>query len=172
LPEDIVGQIARKGIRNSHLTAIAPTGTISLLAGNISGGMEPVFEFMLTRRILDRQGHYQAFDLEDYAHRLWRTRVDSVQGLPGQFVTTRSLSPRSQLLMQSVLQPFVDNAISKTITVPHNYPFDAFQDLYRFAWRLGLKGCTTFRPGLKRGAVLSPRTNMDQAADKCCFTPS
>jgi len=168
LPEDIIRQIDRKGIRNSHLTAIAPTGTISLLAGNISSGMEPVFEFMLTRNILDRQGHYQAFELEDYAHRLWRAQGDSVQDLPGHFVTTKSLSPRSQLSMQGALQPFVDNAISKTITVPHDYPFDEFQDLYRFAWRLGVKGCTTFRPGLKRGAVLSPRTSTETAADKCC----
>jgi len=157
LPQDIVGQIAQKGIRNSHLTAIAPTGTISLLAGNISSGIEPVFDFKLTRPVLDRHSEYRKFRLEDYAHSLWREQGHSPEELPEYFISAQTLSPRSQILMQSALQPFVDNAISKTINVPHNYPFEAFEELYHLAYQRGLKGCTTFRSGAGRDAVLSSR---------------
>jgi len=168
LPEDIFDRIAAGGIRNSHLTAIAPAGTISLLAGNVSSGIEPVFGFGLIRKVLDRRGDYQTFELEDYAHRLWRNRGHASETLPEWFVTAHSLSPGSQLLMQSALQPFVDNAISKTITVPHDYPYEAFEDLFHLAWRLGLKGCTTYRPGAERGAILSPRNGTGTVADACC----
>jgi len=172
LPEDITAQIAARGIRNSHLTAIAPTGTISLLAGNISSGIEPVFDFSLKRRVLDRQARHRTFELQDYAWRLWCDHGRDEAKLPVAFVSAQELSPRSQLLMQSALQTYVDNAISKTITVPHDYPFAAFQDLYEFAWKQGLKGCTTFRQGTDRGNILSSRTGDRAAADACCFDRS
>jgi ribonucleoside-diphosphate reductase alpha chain len=168
MPEDIVAAIAARGIRNSHLTAIAPTGTISLLAGNVSSGIEPVFDFTWSRQVLDRQGHLQNFELEDYAHRLWCDQGHNAMELPEPFATAQTVSPRAQLLMQSALQAFVDNAISKTVMVPHDYPFEEFRNLYQMAWQQGLKGCTTFRIGTERGEVLSPRSDPDQAADACC----
>ncbi|MDT8399616.1 MAG: adenosylcobalamin-dependent ribonucleoside-diphosphate reductase [Pseudomonadales bacterium] len=155
LPAGIRRQIATDGIRNSHLLAIAPTGTISLLAGNISSGIEAVFAFTMTRRILDRQGNYQLFELEDHAYRQWREAAGDAAQLPAQFITAQQVSPRDQLRMQSALQKHVDSAISKTITVPGDFPFADFRDLYLFAFEHGLKGCTTYRPDTPRGEVLS-----------------
>ena len=156
LPDVIRDGIARHGIRNSHLTAIAPAGTISLLAGNISSGVEPVFDFRFRRKILNRQGTHDTFDLEDYAVRLWRERHAGATELPDYFVRAGELTPRAHLEMQAVLQPWVDSAISKTINVPEDYPFEAFQNLYLEAYRHGLKGCTAFRPNAITGQVLSP----------------
>jgi ribonucleoside-diphosphate reductase alpha chain len=154
LPDDIRTGIAAHGIRNSHLTAIAPTGTISLLANNISSGIEPVFGLHYTRNVLDRAGSYRQFEVEDPAWRAWRDAAGDGQALPEAFVTARDLPPLAHLDMQAALQPFVDNAISKTINVPEDFPFDAFRALYIEAFRRGLKGCTLFRPNPVRGAVL------------------
>jgi ribonucleoside-diphosphate reductase alpha chain len=155
LPEDFRDDIGKHGIRNSHLIAIAPTGTISLLANNISSGIEPVFHFRHQRKVLNRQGEYETFDLEDYAYRAWCSLGNDPENLPETFVDALSLSPEAHLGMQACLQPFVDNAISKTINVPEDFAFDEFQGLYRQAFDLGLKGCTTFRPNPTRGEILS-----------------
>ncbi|MEN8108186.1 MAG: adenosylcobalamin-dependent ribonucleoside-diphosphate reductase [Pseudomonadota bacterium] len=172
LPEDIRCGIAEHGIRNSHLTAIAPTGTISLLANNVSSGIEPVFDFRFSRKVLNRDGEYVRFDLEDYAFRAWRQQGGDTADLPAEFVNARSLSPAAHLEMQAVLQPCVDSAISKTINVPEDYTFDDFQDLYRLAWDSGLKGCTTFRTNPVTGEILSSETDVAQAGMErdahCC----
>jgi ribonucleoside-diphosphate reductase alpha chain len=169
LPEPLRGRIAAHGIRNSHLTAIAPNGTISLLAGNVSSGIEPVFDFSYRRRVLDRSGEYRAFDIDDYAWRLWN---QSEGGAPPEvFVDARSLSPDDHLRMQAALQPYVDNAISKTINVPQDYSFEDFLSLYEQAYRLGVKGCTTFRPTPLRGEILLPGQAGDESAQPpahCC----
>jgi ribonucleoside-diphosphate reductase alpha chain len=157
LPESLRDRIRQHGIRNSHLTAIAPTGTISLLANNISSGLEPVFGFRFDRRVLDRDGQYRLFELEDFAHRCWRQQGRSPQELPASFVRAHDLEPSAHLEMQAALQPFVDNAISKTVNVPESCPFEAFRSLYRSAWEKGLKGCTTFRPNPVTGAILDSR---------------
>jgi ribonucleoside-diphosphate reductase alpha chain len=154
LPEDIRSGIAEHGIRNSHLTAIAPTGTISLLADNVSSGIEPVFDFRFSRKVLDRDGEYQCFDLEDHASRVWRERGNDTVDLPAEFVDARSLPPAAHLEMQAALQPFVDSAISKTINVPEDLAFDEFRGLYRSAWNHGLKGCTVFRSNPVTGEIL------------------
>ena len=164
LPDDIRDGIARHGIRNSHLTAIAPTGTISLLANNVSSGLEPVFAFEHRRRILAADGQYRAYALEDYAWRLWRQRHGEAER-PPTFVDVNALRPADHLRMQAAIQPYVDNAISKTINVPADYPFEAFRDIYRQAWRLGLKGCTTYRPNPVTGAVLEAPETADR---HCC----
>ncbi|HEX9803166.1 MAG TPA: adenosylcobalamin-dependent ribonucleoside-diphosphate reductase [Gammaproteobacteria bacterium] len=153
LPEAIREGIARYGIRNSHLTAIAPTGTISLLADNVSSGIEPVFAYRFSRRILEPDGTPSIHEVSDYAYRRWR-KCFGPAPLPATFVEARSLSPFDHLKMQAALQPFVDNAVSKTINVPRDYPFDKFKALYREAYQLGLKGCTTFRENPVSGAVL------------------
>jgi ribonucleoside-diphosphate reductase alpha chain len=156
LPADIRDAIAKHGIRNSHLTAIAPTGTISLLADNVSSGVEPVFDFRHSRRLLDIDGSYRRFDVEDYAHARWRGFAGGRAGrLPRAFVGALELAPRDHLAMQAALQPYVDGAISKTINVPQDYAFQAFSELYELAYRDGLKGCTTFRPNPVTGEILS-----------------
>ena len=123
LPEDIRDGIAGYGIRNSHLLAIAPTGTISLLAGNVSSGIEPIFAASYTRKVLVENGTAKDFVLTDYALRRWRERSGQTKGLPDGFVTASELSARAHIAMQAALQPFVDNSISKTINVPSDYPF-------------------------------------------------
>ncbi len=166
LPRDIQDDIARHGLRNSHLTAIAPTGTISLLANNISSGLEPIYEYSYTRRVLERDGRYTEHELNDYALRLWRER-HSKEKLPATFVDTRSLTPTAHLGMQAALQPFVDNSISKTINVPRDYRFDDFKEIYEQAYHMGLKGCTTFRPNPVTGEVLRGEGN-GESAPHCC----
>lgn len=156
LPEDIRQGIEKHGIRNSHLTSIAPTGTISLFAGNISSGLEPIFAFSYVRRV--RTGHGdETMEQEvcDYAYRLYRDEYHGdVNRLPAYFVTTDMITPREHVDMQAALQPYVDSSISKTINVPTDFPFEQFQDIYMYAYERGLKGCTTFRPNEKMMGVL------------------
>jgi ribonucleoside-diphosphate reductase alpha chain len=169
LPAVIREAIFEHGIRNSHLTAIAPAGTISLLANNISSGIEPVFDYRYRRRIRSKQGESRDFDTDDYAWRLWQ-RTRSGEALPDSFVTAYALSPRAHLEMQAALQPCVDSAVSKTINVPAGFEFSAFDQIYRDAWRLGLKGCTTFRPNEITGSILSSSEEpfADEAGAGCC----
>ena len=166
LPPDIQQDIAQYGLRNSHLTAIAPTGTISLLANNISSGLEPVYEYSLTRRVLELDGTYTEHELTDFALRLWR-ELRGRENLPAVFADTRSLAPSAHLGMQAALQPFVDNSISKTINVPRDYRFDDFKEIYTQAHHMGLKGCTTFRPNPVTGEVLRGG-GMGESAPHCC----
>ena len=172
MPKDIYDAIASNGIRNSHLTAIAPTGTISLLANNISSGIEPVYDFSHSRRVLELDGTYATYELTDYAYYLWQGKNSARVRLPSQFVDAQELSPSTHLDMQAALQPYVDNAISKTINIPENYLFEDFRSLYELAFEKGLKGCTTFRPNAVTGAVLStgePMSKTDsQHTPHCC----
>jgi ribonucleoside-diphosphate reductase alpha chain len=156
LPADIRDGTARHGIRNSHLLAIAPTGTISLLAGNVSSGIEPVFAPDYQRTVLDANAGPRRFLLTDYAVRLWREQAGRSDGMPDTLVTAAALPIEAHLAMQTVLQAFVDNSISKTINVPTETSFADFAPIYRLAYDKGLKGCTTFRPTPTTGAVLAP----------------
>jgi ribonucleoside-diphosphate reductase alpha chain len=166
LPGDIQDGIARFGLRNSHLTAIAPTGTISLLANNVSSGLEPVYEFNYMRRVLELDGSYSEHKLTDYALRLWRERHGDDK-LPAAFVDTHALAPAAHLAMQAALQPHVDNSISKTINVPRDYRFDDFKEIYERAYDMGLKGCTTFRPNPVTGEILRGET-AEETGPHCC----
>jgi ribonucleoside-diphosphate reductase alpha chain len=165
LPDDIQRGIAESGIRNSHLLAIAPTGTISLLAGNVSSGLEPIFAASYHRKILDEAGIPRDFLLTDYALGLWK--AGARKDLPNEFVTAADLPARAHLDMQAVLQAFVDNSISKTINVPETYSFQDFKRIYDLAYDMGLKGCTTFRPNPVTGTVLSEERSGSQAPH-CC----
>ncbi|MCB1877122.1 MAG: adenosylcobalamin-dependent ribonucleoside-diphosphate reductase [Chromatiales bacterium] len=162
LPEDIREAIEEHGIRNSHLLAIAPTGTISLLAGNVSSGIEPVFADHQVRKVLLPDSGNRSLTLEDYACRLWR-QAPRRCAVPPAYADALSLEPRAHLAMQAALQPYVDNAISKTINIPADYPFEAFREVYERAWRMGLKGCTTYRPNDVTGSVLE-----SGSASHCC----
>jgi len=148
--------VRRSGIRNGCLTSIAPTGTISLLAGNVSSGIEPVFDFVHRRHVLDKSGAPHEELVEDYAHALFRRQFGPSAPLPESFVRAGDLSAHEHLEMQAALQPHVDSAISKTINCPEDISFDAFKDVYLEAHALGLKGCTTYRPNPVTGAVLAP----------------
>jgi ribonucleoside-diphosphate reductase alpha chain len=158
LPAALRGKIARSGIRNSHVLAIAPTGSISLLAGNVSSGLEPIYA-PAWRRTLTTPSGPQEFDLADAAVAAWRARTGD-DSLPPAFVSAHELSIEDHLRMQAALQPFVDNAISKTVTVAEACPFEDFARAYEQAYDLGLKGCTLYRPNAVTGAVLqaSPKT--------------
>jgi ribonucleoside-diphosphate reductase alpha chain len=166
LPGDIQDGIARFGLRNSHLTAIAPTGTISLLANNVSSGLEPVYEFNYVRRVLELDGSHTEHNLTDCALRRWHEGHGDGK-LPAAFVDTRSLAPEAHLAMQAALQPHVDNSISKTINVPRDYRFDDFKEIYERAYDMGLKGCTTFRPNPVTGEILRGETGQE-TGPHCC----
>jgi ribonucleoside-diphosphate reductase alpha chain len=167
LPEEIQEAIAAHGIRNSHLLAVAPTGTISLLAGNVSSGLEPIFAASYAREVLTGDGTVQEFLLTDFAIDLWRAGKGA--GTPAGFVTAAELPVTAHLTMQAALQPFVDNSISKTINVPERYPFDEFKRIYDLAYDQGLKGCTTFRSNPVTGAILSQDATGDEAPHCCVF---
>ncbi|MEJ2521255.1 MAG: adenosylcobalamin-dependent ribonucleoside-diphosphate reductase, partial [Gammaproteobacteria bacterium] len=155
LPAPVRDAVAAAGLRNGHLTAIAPAGTISLLAGNVSSGVEPVFDATQRRRVLDADGRYREFDIPDLGVALWRSRSGD-DSLPPGFVTARELAPEAHLAMQAALQPWVDAAISKTVNLPADAPPDTVARIYTQAWRLGLKGCTAFRPNPVTGEILAP----------------
>jgi ribonucleoside-diphosphate reductase alpha chain len=156
LDADVRKAIGRNGIRNGCLTSIAPTGTISLFAGNISSGIEPVFDFKMRRRILDASGKAYEDILEDFAHAEYVRNGGNPDVLSEAFVTAGELTPREHLRMQAAVQAHVDSSISKTINCPESISFDAFMSVYREAYELGLKGCTTYRPNPVTGAVLTP----------------
>jgi ribonucleoside-diphosphate reductase alpha chain len=155
LDSDVREAIAANGIRNGCLTSIAPTGTISLLAGNVSSGIEPVFDFVYHRRVLGDGQTAVEETVEDHAYRVFRAKSEEGSPLPEAFVTAEALSPGEHIAMQAALQPYVDSAISKTINCPEDISFEQFQDIYSKAYELGLKGCTTYRPNAVTGAVLS-----------------
>jgi ribonucleoside-diphosphate reductase alpha chain len=155
LDDDVRDAIAKHGLRNGLLTSIAPTGTISLFAGNVSSGIEPVFSFDHTRHILQPDGTRKSVQIADFAYRAYREMFGDKE-LTTAFVDSSQLSPRDHLVMQAAAQKYIDSSISKTINCREDIPFDEFQDIYRLAYETGCKGCTTYRPSVMRGAVLEP----------------
>ncbi|MDE0416167.1 MAG: hypothetical protein OXI95_04410 [bacterium] len=154
LDRDVREAIAANGIRNALLTSIAPTGTISLFADNISSGLEPVFAFSYTRNVLMPDGTRRSEEVTDYALRLWRRMRGESAPLPDYFVDAQGLRPADHIRMQAAVQEYIDSSISKTINVPEDIAFEDFKDVYLEAYRLGCKGCTTYRPNDVTGAVL------------------
>jgi len=154
LDEDVRDLIAQHGIRNALLTSIAPTGTISLVADNVSSGIEPVFAHSYTRKVREPDGSIREEEVSDHAVRLFRTMFGAETELPDYFVTAQDLSPAEHVRMQAAVQHFVDSAISKTVNVPEDIPFEAFQEVYLDAYRSGCKGCATYRPNAITGSVL------------------
>jgi len=153
LPEDVRSAIGRYGIRNALLNSIAPTGTISLLADNVSSGIEPVFAFSYVRHVLQPDGSKREESVEDHAFRLWRA-VKGNEPPSDVFVDAQTLSPADHLAMQAAAQQFVDSSISKTINLPRDISFEAFKGVYEEAYARNCKGCTTYRPNEVTGAVL------------------
>lgn len=155
LSADIRERISRSGIRNGLITSIAPTGTISLLAGNVSSGIEPIFSIRYARRILQADGSTRTETVTDYAAAQWWRLKGPDAALPPAIVTAEHLTPADHLAMQAAVQEHVDSSISKTINIPESLPFEAFKTVYEDAYDLGLKGCTTFRPNSVTGSILS-----------------
>ncbi len=166
LDEKLRKKIKKSGLRNGLLTSIAPTGTISLLAGNVSSGVEPVFDLSYGRNIIQADGSRRKFVVEDYAYSEYLKKFGEHEQLPDFFVTAHEVAPIDHLRMQAALQDHVDSSISKTINCPSSISFDAFKDLYMEAYRLGLKGCTTYRPNPVTGAVLVPGSEAEEASSR------
>lgn len=177
LPEDLKTAIEENGIRNSLLTSIAPTGTISLFMDNTSSGMEPIFAFAYDRKVLQDDGSKISERVEDYVLALYRQhwqdrqREDGLETLwqdsylPDYFVTAQDLTPADHVRMQGALQRWVDSSISKTINCPEDISFEDFQSVYIHAWKAGCKGCTTYRPNEVTGSVLSVASGPEKPAD-------
>ena len=154
MDEDVRDAIRKHGIRNALLTSVAPTGTISLYAGNVSSGIEPVFAYAYTRKVLQKDGSRTEEEVVDYAVQMWRDLKGDAD-LPDYFVNAQTLAPLEHVKMQAAAQKWVDSSISKTINCPEDISFDAFKDVYMAAWDQGCKGCTTYRPNDVTGSVLS-----------------
>ncbi|MBJ6372254.1 adenosylcobalamin-dependent ribonucleoside-diphosphate reductase [Sedimentitalea arenosa] len=165
MDEDVRDAIREHGIRNALLTSIAPTGTISLYAGNVSSGIEPVFAYAYTRKVLQKDGSRTEEEVVDYAVQMWRDRFGDAE-LPDYFVNAQTLSPSEHVKMQAAAQKWVDSSISKTINCPEDISFDDFKDVYLQAWDTGCKGCTTYRPNEVTGSVLSVAADQKNAGQR------
>lgn len=155
LPPDIVDAIHHKGIHNSHLTAIAPAGSISLLANNVSSGIEPIYALHAHRSVRAADGTVRRIPVRDYAWALFRKRHGENAPLPDYFVEAFDVDPVDELKLQAVLQGYVDQSISKTINLPANAEPDRYRDVFMQAYQLDLKGCTMFRPISGKEGILS-----------------
>ncbi|MEO9898456.1 MAG: adenosylcobalamin-dependent ribonucleoside-diphosphate reductase [Paracoccaceae bacterium] len=162
MDDDVRDAIREHGIRNALLTSIAPTGTISLYAGNVSSGIEPVFAYAYTRKVLQKDGSRTEEEVVDYAVQMWRDKFGD-RALPDHFVNAQTLAPSDHVKMQSAAQKWVDSSISKTINCPEDISFEDFKDVYMQAWDQGCKGCTTYRPNEVTGSVLSVSETSDKA---------
>jgi len=155
LNPDVRAAVVRHGLRNGALTTIAPTGTISMLAGNVSSGIEPIFSTSFMRVITGADGKRHKERVMDYAAWAHAQMFGPNAPLPESFVTAADLTPHDHVAMQAAAQKWVDSGISKTVNCPEDIPFAAFQGIYQSAYDAGCKGCTTYRPNDVTGSVLS-----------------
>lgn len=160
MPQEVREEIRQHGIRNALLTSIAPTGTISLYAGNVSSGIEPIFALEYQRKVMQKDGSKIEETVRDYAVDKWKRARN--EPLPKSFVTAQTLLPIDHVRMQAAAQKWVDSSISKTINCPEDISFNDFKNVYMAAWEMGCKGCTTYRPNDVTGSVLSVK---EESAD-------
>ena len=165
MDEDVKKAVNKFGIRNALLTSIAPTGTISLYAGNVSSGIEPVFAYSYKRKVLQNDGSHVEEEVVDYAVQLWRDKFGNAP-FPDFFVSAQNLTPADHVKMQAAAQKWVDSSISKTINCPEDISFDDFKEVYIQAYDTGCKGCTTYRPNEVTGSVLSAASEEKSASDQ------
>ena len=165
MDEDVKKAVNKFGIRNALLTSIAPTGTISLYAGNVSSGIEPVFAYSYKRKVLQNDGSHVEEEVVDYAVKLWRDKFGNAP-LPDFFVNAQNLTPADHVKMQAAAQKWVDSSISKTINCPEDISFDDFKEVYIQAYDTGCKGCTTYRPNEVTGSVLSAASEEKSSSDQ------
>jgi ribonucleoside-diphosphate reductase alpha chain len=164
MPWYVRSSIREHGIRNALLTSIAPTGTISLYAGNVSSGIEPVFANSYTRKVLQVDGTKDEELVMDFAVKMWRD-MNGYAPLPDYFVNAQTLAPSDHVRMQAAAQRWVDSAISKTINCPEDISFDEFKEVYMMAYESGCKGCTTYRPNAITGSVLEVLTECGECGE-------
>ncbi len=164
MDDDVRDAIRTHGIRNALLTSIAPTGTISLYAGNVSSGIEPVFAYAYKRKVLQKDGSRTEEEVVDYAVQMWREKFGDAE-LPDYFVNAQTLAPADHVRMQAAAQEWIDSSISKTINCPEDIDFEAFKDVYMQAYETGCKGCTTYRPNAVTGSVLSVEDDKKSAPE-------
>ncbi|MDP2066690.1 MAG: LAGLIDADG family homing endonuclease [Burkholderiaceae bacterium] len=173
LPDALQQAIRAHGIRNSHLLSIAPTGTVSLaFADNASNGIEPAFSWVYRRKKRESDGGTTEYAVEDHAWRLYRELGGDVNALPDYFVSALDMSAANHIAMMEAVQPYVDTAISKTVNVPADCPYDDFRGLYQQAWQAGLKGLATYRPNSILGAVLETGTATASNASPAAAVPA
>jgi len=170
MDDDVREAVRSHGIRNALLTSIAPTGTISLYAGNVSSGIEPVFAYAYSRKVLQKDGSRSEEEVVDYAVQMWRDKFGD-KTLPDYFVNAQTLAPSEHVKMQAAAQKWIDSSISKTINCPEDISFDAFKQVYMQAWDQGCKGCTTYRPNDVTGSVLTVSESSDQAPGEAAVAP-
>jgi ribonucleoside-diphosphate reductase alpha chain len=171
LDDDVQAAIAEKGIRNGLLTSVAPTGTISIFADNVSSGLEPVFSFTYKRTVLMPDGSRREEDVSDYAFRLYRREYGENTALSDAFVDAQSLTPADHVRMQATVQAYIDSAVSKTVNVPEDIDFEAFKDVYTAAYDQGCKGITTYRPNDVTGSVLRTEPAKDTSQSELPLDP-
>jgi len=150
MPYEIVRNIERHGIRNSHLTSIAPTGTISLCADNVSSGIEPVFSYE-TKRLVYRKAGLEEQHVRDYG----------VEFFGNYGKQAHDVTVNEHLAVLEATVPYIDSAVSKTCNVGPYVLYEDFKDIYMRAWEFGAKGCTTFRSSGKRAGILTAATGME-----------
>ena len=165
MDKEICCDIKKYGIRNALLTSIAPTGTISLYAGNVSSGIEPVFAYSYTRKVLQKDGSKTEEEVVDHAVRMWRDLKGDTP-LPDYFVNAQTLSPLEHVKMQSAAQKWIDSSISKTINCPEDIDFESFKSVYLEAYETGCKGCTTYRPNDVTGSVLTVSSSKEKPIEE------
>lgn len=170
MPQYVRDEISVHGIRNALLTSIAPTGTISLYAGNVSSGIEPIFAMEYERKVMQKDGSKVTETVTDYAVDKWR-RANPNSTLPSSFVTAQTLKPIDHVRMQAAAQRWVDSSISKTINCPEDISFDDFKEVYMAAWDMGCKGCTTYRPNDVTGSVLEVKKEEPSGACELRIDP-
>ncbi len=178
LPQDLVAGIAEHGIRNGVLLTLAPTGTTSILYGNVSSGVEPTFAWHYTRNVVvdqtaTRQQH-ESFEVEDYGWYLYSRRPDHdpAAPMPDYMVTALELGVEDHIAVAAAAQAWVDAAISKTINCPAEMAYEDFRQVYLSAYDQGMKGCTTYRPSGLRGAVLAVKGDKPAEPVSATATPS
>ena len=165
MDKEICSDIKKYGVRNALLTSIAPTGTISLYAGNVSSGIEPVFAYSYTRKVLQKDGSKTEEEVVDYAVKMWRDLKGDTP-LPDYFVNAQTLSPLEHVKMQSAAQKWIDSSISKTINCPEDIDFESFKSVYLEAYETGCKGCTTYRPNDVTGSVLTVSSSKEKPMEE------
>ena len=172
LPEAIQKRIRQFGIRNSHLLSIAPTGTISMaFGGNASSGIEPIFSVKQKRTKRTADGGFAEFILENNAYRLARESGQPVNEEVFD-ATALKISVDGHMKMLEAIAPHIDSAISKTINVPADYPYEDFKNVYLRAWKSNIKGITTYRPNTMVGAVLEDASDKQEPATSASLSGS
>jgi len=165
LPNVLKQRIGSVGTRNSVILTIAPTGTTSIYYGNVSSGIEPTFAWSYERRVRaeNRDEDWRTFDVMDYGYLKYQEVKGEDTELASYMVTALELPVTAHVLMQAVCQEFVDASISKTINCPKSMTYEEFRQVYKTAYELGLKGCTTYRPSDVRGSILMAK---DESPEK------